>query len=147
MKTKLANLLLVAALLALPACSTTRGVKTAAYLGTALALDEHPNWKPAFQQAYDDLGIIEAAETIGLPEVLAILHRLPIKELKSPKAVIIITATALLIEETGSPELSPVTTAKLRPVVKDLRAGIKLALDNSFADYQPDGTLRRLASR
>lgn len=128
--------------LSLTACNTVRGVKTAAYLGTALAIEEHPNWKPQFQKAYDDLGIIEAADTVGLPEVLAILHRLPIKELKSPKAVIIITATALLIEETGSPELSPVTTAKLRPVVKDLRAGIKLALDNSFADYRPDGTLR-----
>lgn len=126
--------------LSLTACNTVRGVKTAAYLGTALAIEEHPNWKPQFQKAYDDLGIIEAADTVGLPEVLAILHRLPVKELQSNKARIVITGTVLLVEEVGSPELNPVATGKLKAVVVEIRKGIKLALDTAFANYRADGT-------
>ena len=135
------TVLLAALLILAPGCANVRGLKTAAYLGTALAIEEHPNWKPQFQKAYDDLGIIEAADTIGLPEVLAILHRLPVKELQSNKARIVITGTVLLVEEVGSPELNPVATGKLKAVVVEIRKGIKLALDTSFAQYRTDGTL------
>lgn len=127
-------------------CANPKGVKVAAYLGTSLALTEHPEWKPGFQLAYDELGVLENADTIGIAEVLTILNKLPVKELKSPQAIIVITATTILIQELGANDLTEVQTAKLKPVVRDIRAGIKLALDNSFADYNPDGTLK-LAAR
>lgn len=136
--------ILLSLLILLSGCASS--IKTAAYTGTALALSEKPEWRPHFQKAYDDLGILENATTIGLPEVLAILNRLPVKELKSDKAVIIITATVLMVSEAGAPEVDVITTEKLRPTIKKMREGMKLALENNFSDYNVDGTVKRVAS-
>lgn len=122
-------------------CSNVRGVKTAAYVGSALALNEHPEWKDAFLKAHNDLAILEEAETIGLPEIMAILNRLPVKELQSKEARIAIVGTTLLIEEIGSPAINVETVNKLRPIVKQLREGIKLALDAKFSQYNSEGKL------
>jgi hypothetical protein len=110
-------------------------------LKSVLLLDEHPNWKLYFQQAYDDLGVLEKATTIGLPEVLAIINRLPVKELQSKTAKISILSATLLIEEVGSPAIDAQHVDKLRPIVRDLRKGIKLALDTSFTMYDKGGHL------
>lgn len=129
-------------------CTNIKGVRTAAYVGTSWALQEKPEWRPHFEKAHADLLILEQAEVIGLPELLEIIQRLPVKELKSDEARIIIVGTVLLIEELGAnPEVNQVTADNIRKVVKDLRSGMKRALDNNFADYTPDGRLKGLRDR
>lgn len=136
----LATIALSTTLLLTPSCTTVKGVKSAAYLGTSLALTQHPEWRLGFEQAYASLGVLEAADTISVAEVLAILHTLPVKELRSPTAVIIITSIGIVIEEVGGPEIDQETVEKkIRPIVKDLRAGIKLGLESNFAFYSEDG--------
>ena len=59
------------------------------------------------------------------------LRIVPIKELKSDRAVLYINAAAIVLEEydAGTVDISKV--ARLRPVIKALREGIELGLKTS----------------
>ena len=129
--------ILALALLLLPGCSTTGGgagqiitptrVKAVSYLGTALALQQHPEYRPGFTIAVQELKVIEAQEQIDFATVLAIVHRLPVKELKGQNAVLYITAATLLLDDLGaSLDLSKVE--KIKPYVIGIRQGIELGL-------------------
>jgi hypothetical protein len=102
-------------------------IKTAAYLGTAYALVEHPEWRDEFLGAVEDLKLVESVKEIDLVTVLAIAHRLPIKELKDSKAVMLMTAAIILLGDYGA-SLPPDQMDKLRPVVVAMREGIELGL-------------------
>lgn len=102
-------------------------IKTAAYIGTAYALSERPEWRPGFIEARNDLALVEQIETIDLVMVLAIVNRLPIKELRDSKAVILMTGAIILLGDFGA-SLPPEQMDKLRPVVKAMREGIELGL-------------------
>lgn len=105
--------------------STT--IKAAAYLGTAYALAERPEWRKDFEEAVIDLKLVESGATIDLVTVLAIVNRLPIKELKNSKATILITGAIILLGDYGA-SLPPDQMEKIRPVVKAMREGIELGL-------------------
>lgn len=102
-------------------------IKTAAYLGTAYALVERPEWRKGFEEAVIDLKLVETGETIDLVTVLAIVNRLPIKELKNSKAQILITGAIILLGDYGA-SLPPEQVEKIRPVAKAMREGIELGL-------------------
>lgn len=126
--------LLTAVLLATGCATTPDGqrniaptIKTAAYLGTAYALAERPEWRPGFTEARNDLALIEQAEQIDFVMVLAIVQRLPIKELSESKATILLTGAIILLGDYGR-SLPPDQLDKLRPVVKAMREGIELGL-------------------
>jgi hypothetical protein len=109
-------------------------IRAAAFTGTALALRDHPEWRKGFEEAASDLAIIEQAEVIDFPLVLAIVQRLPVSELRSSDAAIIITgATILLSDFNSSIPLDQIE--KLRPVVSALRQGITLVVGTSPSSF------------
>jgi hypothetical protein len=102
-------------------------LKVASYLGTAISLSEHPEWKPKFEKAHGELLFIESLETIDFATILAIVNDLPVKELKSDKAIIIITGATIILSEYGK-SIDIQNIEKLRPIAKALREGIALGL-------------------
>jgi hypothetical protein len=107
--------------------SLVTSVKVAAYTGTAVGLADHPEWRRGFEEAHADLALIEQAEVIDFVFVLAVVQRLPVKELKSDKAAILITAATILLSDYGG-SLPLDRLEELRPVVKAMREGIGLGL-------------------
>ena len=108
--------------------SVVPAVKTATYVGTFYALKEHPEWRPGFELARRELGMLGEAQTIDFTTVLSIVNRLPVEELKSPEATLIITgATILLTEYSG--DIIPLDRVEdVRPIVKALYEGVALGL-------------------
>jgi hypothetical protein len=106
-------------------------VKVAAFSGTSIALQEHPEWIKGFNEALGDLKLIEASPKIDFTTVLAVVQRLPVKELKSPEAKLAITGGTMLLAE-YSPEINQITALdkvqEIRPIVTALREGVEQGL-------------------
>ncbi len=118
-------------LLLTPGCATfnnptavqriSSAAKVAAYVGTSEYIRQH----------HDSLAQIEQSETIDATLVLAILNQLPVKELKSERATVIITAATIIVNDyIGS--IPADQTDKIRPLVKALREGIELGMGPNF---------------
>lgn len=105
-------------------------VKTAAYVGTHYALVKHPEWKQDFELAANELRGLENSETIDFVTILAIINRLPIKELKSDNAAIVVTSATILLSEYGGRIVPVEQVAKAKPIAAAIRQGIELALGN-----------------
>lgn len=104
-------------------------VRIVAQLGAGEALLEHKDWKPAFQTAAADLRIIEAGETVSIAQVVAIVQRLPVKELQSDRTKLYVATGMLILLEAGTPtELNPDTSAGVKAVARGLRTGIENAV-------------------
>src|SRR5262245_34696522 len=102
--------------------------KVAAYIGTAEATAVHPEWKPAFLAARDDLKMLESARKIDLAMLLAIVQRRPVKELRSDKAALIITSATILLADFDFGTVPLERTGQLKQVAKAIREGIELGL-------------------
>lgn len=110
-------------------------VKTAAYVGTSLYLTDHPDARVEFERAAYELEQVERAEVIDFPTILAIVNRLPVKELKSDEARIIITgATIILADYAGQLRLDQME--QLRPIARALKEGIALGLGERPSEIQ-----------
>ena len=131
---------LAVAIIATSGCATTMsqttqqrvviGVKLAASIGGAEILVEHPDWRVHFQRAADDLKIIEAGDTVSISQVIAIVQRLPVKELHSPRAVLYANTGVLLLNEVGVATELPLEQSKdVKAVAAALREGIENALE------------------
>jgi uncharacterized protein YceK len=105
-------------------------IKTAAYVGTFYALKEHPEWRPSFELAAVELNTLASADQIDIATIMAIVTRLPVDQLQSDEAVVIITsATLLLAEYGGGGRPIPLEQLQsLKPVAVALRDGINLGL-------------------
>ena len=137
MKTKL-NLLataVLAATLTITGCATSpqtqqraqTAAKLAAYVGGSEYLRAHPETRPAFVLARDQLKAIEQAETVDLTTLLAIVNQLPVKELKSDRAQMLVTAaTIILADYAGALPLEKLND--LKPVAQAIREGLDLVL-------------------
>jgi len=110
-----------------PQLITPSRVKAVTYLGTAVALQAHPEYKPGFQIAVHELKIIESQDKIDFAVVLKIINDLPIKEIRSGNAAIYITAATLLFDDLGAP-IDIGKVEKMKPYVTALREGLELAL-------------------
>jgi hypothetical protein len=124
----------LAATITLTGCKTTEqtrqlavATKMAAYVGTSEYLRAHPESRPKFEAAERELFAIESAETIDAVTLLAIAQRLPVKELKSERAAIYVTAVTILLSEYG--ESIPIDQLQnLKPIAKAMREGISLGM-------------------
>lgn len=105
-------------------------VETAAFEGTAVALTEHPEWRDGFNAALKELKFLEASEHIDFTTVLAIIQRLPVKELKSQEARLAISGGTLLLSQVRGSTTALDKLENLRPIVTALRAGVELGLSN-----------------
>ncbi len=136
MKSKFALALLALSLALLPGCSSMQpstqkrvetATKLAAYIGTTEYLRVHPEQRPGFELAVEALSQIETAPTVDLTALLAVVNRLPVKELKSDRSQMFITSAAILLTDYG--EALPLERLnELRPVAVSIREGIQLAL-------------------
>ena len=102
-------------------------IKLAAYVGTTESLRQHPEWRSGFELALVELKRIETVEKIDFTTILAIVNRLPVKELRSERATMFITSGTILLHE----QLQSIDLEKaedLRGTVKALREGIELGL-------------------
>jgi hypothetical protein len=135
MKNKFALSLLASALCLLAiGCQTTSetqqlatATKMAAYIGTSEYLLAHPEARPKFEAAERELFALESAETIDAITILAIAQRLPVKELKSERAAIYVTAATVLLSDYGA--TIPVDQInELKPIVRAMREGVALGL-------------------
>lgn len=141
MKTKIQALPILAAVLlaagVFTACVTTRTERIAhlatvskivAKDATSLYLAAHPENRPAFVAAREELMVLEAATNLNFGLVLAIVHHLPIRQLANPVTQLLITDTEIILTDlNASIPLDQVND--LRPIVKALADGIGLGLD------------------
>ena len=111
-----------------PAASRAQSAaRLAAYVGTADYLFTHPEARPAFVAASVALRQIETAESLDLPALLVVVQKLPVQELKSDRAILIVTAATLLLADyTGA--LPVEQWNDLRPLARAIREGIELGL-------------------
>lgn len=160
MKTKIllvgVSLLALTALLTLPAC-VTRSVVTvgangnsvtntfkdidtnrvdsvahqAAIDGTAYVLNAHPEWRPQFQQAEDDLNLLVASPSINLDDILAIVQKLPVKELKGSTAQMSFEGAQLAISLVGLPALPAAANADAQAIASAIASGIATGIANA----------------
>lgn len=143
MKTSLK--LLVAAVVAfaiasLVGCSTTSGtkqvdvqdfipaIKTAAMVGTTYSLNEHPEWRSGFETAAKELKVLETADKIDFATIMAIVTRLPVKELQSSDARLAISGATILLSGYGNKIVALEKLDNVRPVATALREGIELGM-------------------
>lgn len=111
----------------------TTAAKVAANTGTFLYLQKHPETRPAFILARDQLLQIEASEHVDLALLLSIVQRLPVDRLESPVAQLLISnATIIITDFAGSLPLDQLDN--LKPVAAALREGIDLGLGTGFSE-------------
>lgn len=110
-----------------PSVITPSRVKIVMYTGTAFAVAEQPELKPGFQHAVDSLKLIESQESIDFAVLMAILNDLPIKDIKTPHARILITSGTMLLADLGG-QVDLAKVEKLKPYVTAIREGIELGL-------------------
>lgn len=137
MKKILAICIVVPLLASFSACTTVNGVsepdvarialvaQEAATIGTEEALLLHPEWMPFFQIAQAELRTLATAPTISASDILGIIGRMPVKELKSQAARVSIDGARLLIAATGFSEINAERVAQLRPIVVALYVGME----------------------
>lgn len=98
--------------------------KQAATIGTTEILKAHPEWRPQFQLAADELRQLASAPSIGVNDLLAIAQRLPVKELKSDTARLSFEGATLLISVIDVPTLPADRIAQLQPIAQAIADGI-----------------------
>lgn len=102
-------------------------VKAAAMTGTVLVLREHPEWRPHFELAAQELAVLTTAEQIDFATVLNIVLRLPVKELQGDDAKLAIAGATILLSGYGD-SIPLDKIEQVRPIAKALADGIALGL-------------------
>lgn len=131
---------LLAVLIASPGCRSVSQeriesrIKLVTQLAAGEALIEKPQWRAGFEQAAADLQVLESTDNVGIGNLIAIIQRLPVEQLQSPRARLYIsTGTSLILEESGVPtELSPETSDKVQALARAIRQGIQNAIGTAF---------------
>lgn len=133
--------LITIALITLLGCATTDTndfskvlamARLSAYLGTAESILSHPEWKPDFVLARDELKILETSDTVDLATLLAIMNRLPVKELKGEQTKIVITTFSLILQDAVFNIYPLEKTGSLQRVARALRQGIDIGLGGTL---------------
>jgi len=99
--------------------------REAASLGTQEALLHHPEWLSGFHAAHDELARLETLDTVRASDLLAIIGRLPVNELKSDEARIAISGARLIIALAGWSEIDAERVQQIRPVITAIRQGLE----------------------
>lgn len=105
------------------------GAKEAATSGTREVLLSHPEWKPQFQLAADQLHTLATSPDITVQSILAIAKQLPVKELKSQDARIAFEAATFTISIINVPPVPAEAAGKLQPIAQAIADGINAGLN------------------
>ncbi len=103
-------------------------ITEAAMVGSAVALNDSPELRPAFQTAHDDLGALLATGSLNAAQLTKILNELPIKELQGSNARIIIGATLVLFDSYIQTATDINKVAAVKDVAQALYSGLDAAL-------------------
>lgn len=102
--------------------------KVAAFVGTSEYVRQHPESRSKFEAARDELHILATADVVDWVTLLAIVQRLPVKEVHTERATLIITAATILLSDyAGSLPLNQ--QAELKVFAKALEDGVALGLN------------------
>ncbi len=113
-----------------PALKLLPQIKAAAFAGTHEALIQEPAWRGRFESAIPALTILESAEKVSFDELLAVVLTLPVRELKSEQAILIITTAGIMLDDLNdSFDLSAVGLTQ--KIAGAIRQGIELGLKTS----------------
>lgn len=106
-------------------------IKQVAYNGTYFALQEKPLWRPGFVLAKQEFRAFSASTNdVGMTEIVAIINRLPVKELSSDKARLFVNNGVLLLEQvTGGSAIPAEKLATPRQIAGALADGIELGTE------------------
>lgn len=135
MKPKLS--LAIASLVLMFGCSTltapdiariSLAVQEAAAIGTSEAVRDHPEWRPIFTQVRDQLNAAAALPTVTVGDLLAAIGKLPVSELSSDTARLVMAAAKLTIAIAGWSDVEIAQTEQVRPVLVALGKGISTGL-------------------
>lgn len=108
-----------------------RACKQAAIDGTTDVLRVHPEWRPQFQQAEDDLNAIANNPSPSIDDILAIAQRLPVKELRSETAVLSFQAGQFALSLFDVPQASPTAAADIQSVARAMADGVAQGISNA----------------
>lgn len=103
-------------------------ITSAAKNGTLIALIEHPEWRPKFESVHAQLGDLIAGGQIESGQISALLNLLPIKELKSPVAQILISEAELRFQYYVGNQTNIEQLAALNEAAKAIHKGMGIAL-------------------
>lgn len=106
----------------------SRAVKEAATFGTQEAVREHPEWRPHFVLARTELDLLAQMNEISVDSLLDVANRMPVQELSSDRARLIVGGAKLTIAIAGWSNVKLKQTEQVRPVVIALRDGIDAGL-------------------
>jgi hypothetical protein len=98
--------------------------REAATFGVQEALLARPDWADEFTLAHRELTSLAAGDTITAAQLLDILNRLPVKELKSEEARITIAGARILIAGAGWSVVDAERLNQLRPVIIAIAEGL-----------------------
>jgi hypothetical protein len=101
---------------------------SAASIGAATTLELKPQYRPAFEAARDALNVQLAGETFTLEALRAILSTLPVKELESPAARLVVDGATRLFRRAVTQETEENVRLYLRAVATGIRDGFNTAL-------------------
>lgn len=109
-----------------------------AQIGGALILNQNPEWRSGIEKAVADLRILQnGTSLISVNDVLAILQRANIKELKSPEAALYVASGMLIVTQIGVPTQIDINTSTFaRSIAGAIADGLSTAL-NVVQPYEP----------
>jgi hypothetical protein len=111
--------------------------RQAATVGTSEVLASHPEWRPQFQLAADNLRLLATSPSISVDSLLQIAQQLPVKELKSQTARLSFEGATLLISAIDVPQLPADRLAELQPIALAIADGIVAGMPAPPAPVPP----------
>lgn len=101
---------------------------------TYFALKDNPDLRGDFERALVELNAIAIADSIKFDDVVALVLRLPVEQLKSADAQIIASDVAIIVKGFAPNQgeiISPEKLDRIRDFVKALRDGVKRGLSQT----------------
>ena len=100
----------------------------AASLGTQIALIQNPAYRPAFELAYSNLDMLVRTKEVTGAALRMVLASLPVKELKSDKARIMIEDATFLFDMTVGTKLNIEAQPFVLAAATGIRDGLRVGL-------------------
>jgi hypothetical protein len=131
----------------LDAARIARASKQAAQDATVNLLTQHPEWLPDFQTAQSDLNILANSPSPSLNDLLAIVQRLPVKQLKGQTAQFSFEGATLILSAIDIPAMPAQAAADISTIARALSDGVAAGIANVPTPPAPTGTNAAPASK
>ena len=103
-------------------------VREAATLAPQEALSQRPDWRGAFEIVQKELSLLSVKTNVTVLDLLGVLDRLPINEMKSDTARLSIAAARLTIALAGWSDVEIVRVEQVQTVIVALHDGVSTGM-------------------